>query len=171
MLTTLVSLTIALSPQATCQAQVKPSAPPAAKTGKKPAGAKKKTGGNARKQGKKKKEPTAPQACRTVADETAKLLTDGSELLIKEVRLREDGSVDRGVAAFDEWVLTNKAGIKALRDQADEVDKTLTEADRELCRKHAHRIFHKLMDERFKKIAAYYQSRRQVFRTLGSLFR
>ena len=119
---------------------------------------------------KAKKEPAAPPACRKPADAIGTLLEARITVLADEKRKGEDADIDRGVAAFERWAESNAAGIATARKQAKTVQATLDKDARARCEKYAYRLIYKQLT-RFSAVAAFYNSRADVFRRLGDLFR
>ena len=109
-------------------------------------------------------------ACDASIEAIAVSLDEGLELLTKESKDKDNGSAERGVAAFQAWAKTAGPVIAKHRAEATDLEKSLSEADKKECDERAYKRLYKSLT-RLVNLGVFYRGQRAVYRTLGDLFR
>ncbi|MFT5433735.1 MAG: hypothetical protein ACI9OJ_004443 [Myxococcota bacterium] len=110
-----------------------------------------------------------PKACKAAVDSVVTLTSGGLELLVAEIRKREDSNLDDGQAAFEAYLTEKLPEIDAARAAAATLEAGLSEKERGRCDTYAFSAFHKMM-VRYASVTSAYHSRIWIFRQLGAAF-
>lgn len=109
-------------------------------------------------------------ACDAPIAGIAVALDEGLELLTRESKDKEKGTAERGVAAFQTWAKTAAPIIAGHRAEAATLDATLSDDDKKECDARAYKRIYKSLT-RLISLGVFYRGHREVYRTLGDLFR